>query len=249
MRCASVPDGHGPGWCAGRRRCPASSRGPLRDVIDALERSRLRIPQNQLPDGIGDVACLGGLAKSKPGHLLVHDGDVPQRGRGLHPSVVLQPLLHPAVIEALRGFVQHQLKASPGAPVPLAVLTHVAPPGLSFRLGDELPRSNRAQDQAAFHVRPEDVLRLRRIILLPVVLANHAVDVVRCDGGVNDPLITFSFPGADVRAIGTCPAPRGGGVKAHQLDRRWCSRACGRWRGPLSQGLRRPTTASCCSAS
>ena len=143
VRCASVPDGHGPGWCAGRRRCPASSRGPLRNVIDALERSRLRVPQNQLPDGIGDVACLGGLAKSKPGHLLVHDGDVPQRGRGLHPAVVLQPLLHPAVVEALRGFVQHQLQ---------------------------------------------------------------------------DGLAGPDLEEADVRAIGTCPAPRGGGVKAHQLD-------------------------------
>ena len=110
VRCASVPDGRGPGWCAGRWRCPASSRGPLRDVIDALERSSLRIPQNQLPDGIGDVACLGGLAESEPGHLLVHDGDVPQRGRGLHPAVVLQPLLHPAVVEALRRLVQHQLQ-------------------------------------------------------------------------------------------------------------------------------------------
>ena len=69
VRCASVPDGRGPGWCAGRWRCPASSRGPLRDVIDALERSSLRIPQNQLPDGIGDVACLGGLADSEPGHF------------------------------------------------------------------------------------------------------------------------------------------------------------------------------------
>ena len=62
------------------------------------------------------------------------------------------------------------------------------------------------------------MLRLSRIVLLPVVLAHHAVNIVRCDGGVDDPLITLSSPGADVRAIGTCPAPRGGGVKAHQLD-------------------------------
>ena len=153
MRCASVPDGRGPGWCAGKWRCPASSRGPLRDVIDALERRSLRIPQNQLPDGIGDVACLGGLAESEPGHLLVHDGDVPQRGRGLHPAVVLQPLLHPAVVEALRRLVQHQLQdgladpdleeagaPSPGPPVPLTVLAHVAPPSLPFCLRDEFPR-------------------------------------------------------------------------------------------------------------
>ena len=138
-------------------------------------------------------------------HLLVHDGDVPQRGRGLHPAVVLQPLLHPAVVEALRGFVQHQLQdglagpdledRSPGAPVPLAVLAHVALPGLPFCLRDEFPRGDGAQDQATLHVRPEDMLRLRRIVLLPAVLAHHAVDVVRCDGGVNDPLITLSSLG------------------------------------------------------
>ena len=230
MRCASVPDGRGPGWCAGRWRCPASSRGPLRDVIDALERRSLRIPQNQLPDGIGDVACLGGLAESEPGHLLVHDGDVPQRGRGLHPAVVLQPLLHPAVVEALRRLVQHQLQdglgpdleeagaPSPGTPVPLTVLAHVAPPGLPFCLRDEFPRGDGAQDQATLHVRPEDMLHLHRIVLLPVVLTHHAVDVVRRDGGVNDPLIALANPTADVRAIGTCPAPRSGGVQAHQLD-------------------------------
>ena len=188
VRCASVPDGRGPGWCAGRWRCPASSRGPLRDVIDALERSSLRIPQNQLPDGIGDVACLGGLAESEPGHLLVHDGDVPQRGRGLHPAVVLQPLLHPAVVEALRRLVQHQLQdglagpdleeagaPSPGTPVPLTILAHVAPPGLPFCLRDEFPRGDGAQDQATLHVRPEDMLHLHRIVLLPVVLTHHAV--------------------------------------------------------------------------
>ena len=66
-------------------------------------------------------------------------------------------------------------------------------------------------------MRPEDVLRLCREVLLPVILAHHAVDVVRCDGGVDDPLIALSSPGADVRAIGTCPAPGGGGVQAHQL--------------------------------
>ena len=67
-------------------------------------------------------------------------------------------------------------------------------------------------------MRPEDVLRLCREVLLPVLLAHHAVDVVRCDGGVDDPLIALSSPGADVRAIGTCPAPGGRGVKAHQPD-------------------------------
>ena len=146
-----------------------------------------RIPQNQLPDGIGDVACLGGLAKSKPGHLLVHNGDVPQRGRGLHPAVVLQPLLHPAIVEAIRHQLQDGL-AGPdleeaGAPSP------GAPPGLPFCLRDEFPRGDGAQDQATLHVRPEDMLRLSRIVLLPVVLAHHAVDIVRCDGGVDDPLI------------------------------------------------------------
>ena len=207
VRCASVPDGRGPGWCAGRWRCPASSRGPLRDVIDALERSSLRIPQNQLPDGIGDVACLGGLAESEPGHLLVHDGDVPQRGRGLHPAVVLQPLLHPAVVEALRRLVQHQLQDG------LAGRRRVPPPparqypsGLPFCLRDEFPRGDGAQDQATLHVRPEDMLHLHRIVLLPVVLTHHAV------------VMGVASPGADVRAIGTCPAPRGGGVQAHQLD-------------------------------
>ena len=225
MRCASVPDGRGPGWCAGRWRCPASSRGPLRDVIDALERSSLRIPQNQLPDGIGDVACLGGLAESEPGHLLVHDGDVPQRGRGLHPAVVLQPLLHPAVVEALRRQLQDGLAGpdleeagapSPGTPVPLTILAH--PPGLPFCLRDEFPQGDGAQDQATLHVRPEDMLHLHRMVLLPVVLTHHTVDVFRRDGKINDPLIALTSPGADVRAIGTCPAPRGGGVQAHQLD-------------------------------
>ena len=210
MRCASVPDGRGPGWCAGRWRCPASSRGPLRDVIDALERSSLRIPQNQLPDGIGDVACLGGLAESEPGHLLVHNGDVPQRGRGLHPAVVLQPLLHPAVVEALRRLVQHQLQdglagpdleeagaPSPGTPVPLTILAHVAPG---------------AQDQATLHVRPEDMLHLHRIVLLPVALTHHAVDVVRRDGGVNDPLIALASP--DHRHLSGTQGRRGPGPSA-----------------------------------
>ena len=93
-----------------------------------------------------------------------------------------------------------------------------SPPGLPFCLRDEFPRGDGAQDQATLHVRPEDMLHLHRIVLLPVVLTHHAVDVVRRDGGVNDPLIALASPGADVRAIGTCPAPRGGGVQAHQLD-------------------------------
>ena len=215
MRCASVPDGRGPGWCAGRWRCPASSRGPLRDVIDALERSSLRIPQNQLPDGIGDVACLGGLAESEPGHLLVHDGDVPQRGRGLHPAVVLQPLLHPAVVEALRRLVQHlqdglagpdlEEAGAPfcGTPVPLTILAHVAPPGLPFCLRDEFPRGDGAQDQATLHVRPEDMLHLHRIVLLPVVLTHHAVDVVRTIPSSPSPRLgRMSGPSAPVRHPG-----------------------------------------------
>ena len=90
------------------------------------------------------MAGLGGVAEPKPGDFLVHHGDIPQRGRGLYPAVILQPLLHPAVVEALRRLVQHQLQdglagpdleeagaPSPGAPVPLAVLAHVAPPRVS----------------------------------------------------------------------------------------------------------------------
>ena len=88
---------------------------------------------------------------------------------------------------------------SPGAPVPLAVLAHVAPPGLPFCLRDEFPRGDGAQDQATLHVRPEDMLRLSRIVLLPVV--HHTVDIVRCDGGVDDFLIT-SGPSAPVRHPG-----------------------------------------------
>ena len=177
------------------------------------------------------MAGLGGAAEPKSGDFLVNHGDISQRGRGLYPAVVLQPFLDPTVVQTIRRLVQHQLKdglagpdleeaggPSPGAPVPLAVLAHVAPPGLPFGLRDEFPRGDGAQDQATLHVRPEDMLRLSRIVLLPVVLAHHAVDIVRCDGGVDDPLITISSPGADVRAIGTCPAPRGRGVKAHQLD-------------------------------
>ena len=64
----------------------------------------------------------------------------------------------------------------------------------------------------------QKTFHLHRIVLLPVVLTHHAVDVVRRDGGVGDPLIALASPGADVKAIGTCPAPRGGGVQAHQLD-------------------------------
>ena len=146
------------------------------------------------------MAGLGGVAEPKSGDFLVHHGDISQRGRGLYPAVVLQPLLDPAVVQAIRRLVQRQLKdglagpdleeagaPSPGAPAPLAVLAHVAPPKLPFTLRYEFPRGDGAQDQAALHVRPEDMLRLRRIVLLPVVLAHHAVDVVRCDGGVNDP--------------------------------------------------------------
>ena len=76
---------------------------------------------------------------------------------------------------------------SPGTPVPLTILAHVACPGLPFCLRDEFPRGDGAQDQATLHVRPEDMLHLHRIVLLPVVLTHHAVDVVRRDGGVNDP--------------------------------------------------------------
>ena len=133
----------------------------------------------------------------------------PATGPRAPPAVVLQPLLHPAVVEALRRLVQHQLQdglagpdleeagaPSPGTPVPLTILAHVAPPGLPFCLRDEFPRSDGAQDRATLHVRPEDMLHLHRIVLLPVVLTHHAVDVVRRDGGVNDPLIALASPGA-----------------------------------------------------
>ena len=87
-----------------RWRCPTSSRGPLRD---ALERSSLRVPQNQLPDGIGDVACLGGLAESEPGHLLVHDGR-PATGPRAPPGGSTPAAPSPS---GCRGpLVQHQLQ-------------------------------------------------------------------------------------------------------------------------------------------
>ena len=101
------------------------------------------------------MAGLGGVAEPKPWDFLVHHGDIPQRGRRLYPAVELQPFLDPAVVQSIGRLVQHQLKdgfagpdleeasaPSPGAPVPLAVLAHIAPPGLSLRLGDELPWSD-----------------------------------------------------------------------------------------------------------
>ena len=94
-----------------------------------------------------------------------------------------------AIVWALEQgrLVQHQLQdglagpdleeagaPSPGTPVPLTILAHVAPPGLPFCLRDEFPRGDGAQDQATLHVRPEDMLHLHRIVLLPVVLTHHA---------------------------------------------------------------------------
>ena len=77
------------------------------------------------------------------------------------------------------------------ASTPYNTCTCSPPPGLPFCLRDEFPQGDGAQDQATLHVRPEDMLRLHRIVLLPVVLTHHAVDVVRRDGGVNDPLIAL----------------------------------------------------------
>ena len=64
-----------------------------------------------------------------------------RNGAELHPAVVLQPLLHPAVVEALRRLVQHQLQdglagpdleeagaPSPGTPVPLTILAEARGP-------------------------------------------------------------------------------------------------------------------------
>ena len=133
--CASVPDGR-------------SSYGPLCNVVNAPERRRLRIPENQLPDGVRNMAGLGGAAEPKSGDFLVHHGDISQRGRGLYPTVVLQPFLDPTVVQAIRRLVQHQLKdglAGPdlqkaGAPSPRCASTPCStctcsPPGSLWSSG------------------------------------------------------------------------------------------------------------------
>ena len=143
----------------------------VRHIVDAFQAGLLRIRQHNVPNGITNLAQSIGDAE-------------PQ-----------DAVLHPSVVEALRGLIQDHLKdhiargdlKKAGAPhlsLPkaLAPFAAIASTCHTLLLLDHFPGADTAQNQATFHAPPEGMAPASRIALPHVVLPASGDHVVHSDG-------------------------------------------------------------------
>ena len=81
-------------------------------IVDAFQAGLLRVCQHNVPDSVTHMAqSIGNAEPETVDWIGVHlQGNVSERSRGLKPLVKFDSVLHPSVVQALWGLIQHHLK-------------------------------------------------------------------------------------------------------------------------------------------